>query len=93
MINLASHAEIEKKFTGILSTQVGQVKRDIDICPGDSDQGISACDIAASSVELQIYADLFGIRHRSAQKTRTVEGNISRGEKNFVVSSMERERI
>jgi ribonuclease P protein component len=36
--NIADYAEIEKKFARILSMLVGQIKKDIDICPGDSDQ-------------------------------------------------------
>jgi ribonuclease P protein component len=35
--NIISYAEIEKKFIGVLSALLGHVKKDIDICPGDSD--------------------------------------------------------
>jgi ribonuclease P protein component len=35
--NIASYAEIEKKFTKILFMLVEQIKKDIDICPDSSD--------------------------------------------------------
>jgi ribonuclease P protein component len=35
--NIASYAEIEKKITEILSMLVGRIKKDIDICSGNSD--------------------------------------------------------
>jgi ribonuclease P protein component len=35
--NIASYAEIEKKFTKTMSILVERIKKDIDICPCDSD--------------------------------------------------------
>jgi ribonuclease P protein component len=34
---IASYAEIEKKFTGVLSTLAGRIKKDNDICSGGID--------------------------------------------------------
>jgi ribonuclease P protein component len=35
--NIANYAEIEKKFTKTMSMLVERIKKDGDICPGDSD--------------------------------------------------------
>jgi ribonuclease P protein component len=35
--NTASYAEIERKFTKAMSALAERIKKDIDICPGDSD--------------------------------------------------------